>query len=134
MWKGVTATATRQAWGLMIKFTGYIELKKLFARINGKNVDQLPSYQHALSGGLSNVVVGILNAPPDTIKTRLQDPNSPYKSTWDCVKTMVRTEGFKSLFKGAWVRVLRIAPGGALQFSAYEFFRREISGVWNGGG
>lgn len=134
LWKGLSATAIRQAWGLMIKFTGYLEIRKLFERLNAaQGREGLAPWQPAVAGGCSNVIVGILNAPPDTIKTRLQDTSAVYKGTWDCVKSMVRNEGVLSLFKGAWLRVLRIAPGGALQFAAFEQFRTWKVVRWAGG-
>jgi len=130
LWKGLLPTAIRQSWGLMIKFTGYLEIKKAFERYNTSHSHEgpMPGWQPGVAGGLSNIIVGILNAPPDTVKTRMQDRSAMYKSTWDCVKSMVRNEGFLSLFKGAWLRVLRIAPGGAIQFASYEFFKRKLYG------
>jgi solute carrier family 25 protein 16 len=37
---------------------------------------------------------------------------------------MVRTEGFLSLYKGNGAQMVRIFPYGAIQFSAYELFKR----------
>lgn len=128
LWKGLLPTAVRQAWGLMIKFTFYLEFKKAFERWNKSRGHEgpMPDWQPGAAGGMSNIIVGILNAPPDTVKTRMQDRSANYKSTWDCVRSMIRNEGVLSLFKGAWLRVLRIAPGGAIQFASYEFFKKKM--------
>jgi len=71
-------------------------------------------------------VVGVLNSPPDVVKTRLQDQSfaaesggALYKGTWDCITTMWRTEGAMSFFRGSVMRIVRIAPGGAIQFGVY---------------
>jgi hypothetical protein len=37
---------------------------------------------------------------------------------------MVSTEGFLSLYKGNGAQMVRIFPYGAIQFSAYELFKR----------
>lgn len=41
----------------------------------------------------------------------MQDDSRPYRSTWDCVKSMARNEGYLSFFRGSWLRMIRIAPG-----------------------
>ena len=41
----------------------------------------------------------------------MQDDSKPYKTTWDCVKSMVKNEGWLSFFRGSWLRIIRIAPG-----------------------
>jgi hypothetical protein len=123
MYKGLTATVARQAWGLAVKFSFYNQFRSFFSSISGGD---LKSYHFMLSGGLSNIVVGILNSPPDVIKTRLQDQvtsgstTPKYKNTLHCCQLMLKEEGIKSFFKGASLRVLRIAPGGAIQFATYE--------------
>ncbi|KAI8391259.1 mitochondrial substrate/solute carrier [Radiomyces spectabilis] len=69
---------------------------------------------------MANVIVAVLNSPPDVVKTRMQDDGRLYRSTWDCIKSMAKNEGFTSIFRGSWLRIIRIAPGGAIQFAAYE--------------
>lgn len=44
----------------------------------------------------------------------MQDDGSVYRNTWQCVRSMAREEGFKSFFKGSWLRVIRVAPGTRL--------------------
>jgi hypothetical protein len=43
----------------------------------------------------------------------MQDAASKqYTNSWQCTMDMLRNEGVLSFFRGAWLRVLRIAPGG----------------------
>ncbi|KAG2224316.1 hypothetical protein INT45_012885, partial [Circinella minor] len=120
LYNGLLATVARQSWGLVVKFSAYTEIKAMFERASGEPDKQLAPWKHMVSGGLANILVGVLNSPPDVVKTRMQDDNKPYKTTWDCVKSMVKNEGWLSFFRGSWLRVIRIAPGGAIQFAVYE--------------
>ncbi|PHZ15093.1 mitochondrial carrier [Rhizopus microsporus ATCC 52813] len=120
LYSGLLATVARQSWGLLVKFTAYIELKAMFQKASSDPNASLQPWQHMFSGGMANVLVGVLNSPPDVVKTRLQDSGSSYKNTWDCVKSMAKQEGITSFFRGSWLRIIRIAPGGAIQFAMYE--------------
>ncbi|RIB19187.1 mitochondrial carrier domain-containing protein [Gigaspora rosea] len=123
LYKGLLPTIFRQSWGLAVKFTGYTTFKDLFSSLNnGQNTP----FQHALSGFLANILVGIFNSPPDVVKTRMQDQNVGYRNSFECVKSMLKNEGLKSFFKGATLRCVRIAPGGAIQFSTYEYLNKLI--------
>ena len=42
-----------------------------------------------------------------------------YRNTWDCVRTLARDEGWRAFFRGSILRIVRIAPGGAVQFGVY---------------
>ncbi|RHZ69522.1 hypothetical protein Glove_283g23 [Diversispora epigaea] len=125
LYNGLLPTIFRQSWGLAVKFTGYNTFKDLFSVAN--NNQPLSPWQHAISGFSANILVGILNSPPDVVKTRMQDQNVGYKSSWECAKIMLKNEGTKSFFKGATLRCIRIAPGGAIQFSTYEYLNKMIS-------
>ncbi|ORE20929.1 mitochondrial carrier [Rhizopus microsporus] len=114
---GLLATVARQSWGLLVKFTAYIELKAMFQKASSDPNASLQSWQHMFSGGMANVLVGVLNSPPDVVKTRLQDSGSSYKNTWDCVKSMAKQEGITSFFRGSWLRIIRIAPGSFINIS-----------------
>ncbi|CAG8467530.1 8393_t:CDS:2 [Cetraspora pellucida] len=128
LYNGLLPTIFRQSWGLAVKFTGYTTFKDFFASLNnGQNTP----LQHALSGFLANILVGIFNSPPDVVKTRMQDQNVGYKNSFECVKLMLKNEGLKSFFKGATLRCIRIAPGGAIQFSTYEYLNKLIGNYMN---
>eukprot|EP00732_Lithocolla_globosa_P005651 Lithocolla_globosa_v1_NODE_5980_length_1154_cov_6.637853.p1 type:complete len:298 gc:universal NODE_5980_length_1154_cov_6.637853:92-985(+) len=128
LYKGLSATAARQCWGLMIKFTGVINFKRFF--------DQTPClqpYSASMAGGLTNIAVGVLNCPPDVVKTRMQDQvtkgvkEPKYRSSFHCVKVMIAEEGWRSLFRGSLLRVIRIAPGGAIQFGTFDYFLKKLN-------
>ncbi|RIA91557.1 mitochondrial carrier domain-containing protein [Glomus cerebriforme] len=120
-YKGLVPTIFRQSWGLAVKFSGYTMFVDLF-RIQSNN--NLQPQHFVASGFMSNVLVGILNSPPDVVKTRMQDQSASYKNSWDCIKIMIKYEGPLSLFRGSLLRIIRIAPGGGIQFATYEYLYR----------
>lgn len=115
-----TLPATNQA----VNFTAYQEFKKACQKY--QNLDELPSYQHLVLGGVSGAMGPMSNAPIDTIKTRIQKSNEP-GSGWHRFKTVTTEiyakEGWRAFYKGLTPRLLRVAPGQAVTFMVYEKVR-----------
>jgi len=124
LYKGVVLTALRQATNQAVNFTVYQEMKK-YAR-NLQELDELPSYQHLILGGVSGAMGPISNAPIDTVKTRIQRSTSS-ESGWrrfsEVTVEIMRKEGWRAFYKGLTPRVLRVAPGQAITFMVYEKVR-----------
>ncbi|KAJ2965158.1 hypothetical protein NQZ79_g66 [Umbelopsis isabellina] len=110
LYNGLLPTVVRQSWGLLVKFSGYIEIKAIFEATSKDPTQPLAPWKHMVSGGLANVLVAVLNSPPDVVKTRMQDEGNTHRTSWQCIKTMAREEGFRSFFRGSWLRVIRVAP------------------------
>lgn len=92
-------------------------------------MDELPSYQHLILGGVSGAVGPLSNAPIDTIKTRIQKssaPGSGYERLKFVTSEIMRKEGFRAFYKGLTPRLLRVAPGQAVTFMVYEKVRSWI--------
>ncbi|KAJ1917803.1 Mitochondrial succinate-fumarate transporter [Mycoemilia scoparia] len=123
LYKGVTLTAIRQATNQAVNFTAYQEFKAYAKKL--QNVDELPSYQHLILGGVSGAMGPLSNGPIDTIKTRVQrTPNLKGESGWSRIKTvtteLIQKEGWSALYRGITPRILRVAPGQAITFMVYE--------------
>ncbi|KAI7881852.1 mitochondrial carrier [Lichtheimia hyalospora FSU 10163] len=122
LYKGVGLTALRQATNQAANFTAYQELKHLGKKI--QKVEELPSYQTLVIGGISGAMGPLSNAPIDTIKTRIQKSTKLTGSGWERVKfvssEIYNKEGFRAFYKGLTPRVLRVAPGQAVTFVVYE--------------
>ncbi|KAG7343863.1 mitochondrial carrier protein [Nitzschia inconspicua] len=92
----------------------------------------LSGYAGSISGAVSKMIV----YPCDTIKKRIQYQsvfgNSSvvgehyYKGMWDCLITMIRTEGISSLYRGLVPSVLKTTIGSGLSFT---FFRMTKNGL-----
>ncbi|KAI8078574.1 mitochondrial carrier domain-containing protein [Thamnidium elegans] len=121
LYKGVTLTALRQATNQAANFTAYQEFKKMAQKY--QNLEELPSYQHLVLGGVSGAMGPLSNAPIDTIKTRIQKSSAP-GSGWERFKIVtteiMAKEGPRAFYKGLTPRLLRVAPGQAVTFMVYE--------------
>eukprot|EP01063_Lacrimia_lanifica_P040577 TRINITY_DN925_c0_g6_i1.p1 TRINITY_DN925_c0_g6~~TRINITY_DN925_c0_g6_i1.p1 ORF type:complete len:327 (+),score=64.69 TRINITY_DN925_c0_g6_i1:109-981(+) len=133
LYKGLAATIARQCWGLFIKFGSYIHLRdELHARYPSPD-GSMHAGCPVLAGGCTNVLVGVLVSPVDVVKTRVQLSASDTLSIRACLRGIIRDEGWRVLFRGASMRVLRVAPGGALQFGTAEYLAKHVFGVKIGG-
>ena len=76
------------------------------------------------------MAASVIYVPSEVLKTRLQlqgKYNNPYttsgfnyRSTWDAMHTIARTEGLPALFHGYKATLARDLPFSALQFAFYE--------------
>jgi solute carrier family 25 thiamine pyrophosphate transporter 19 len=96
----------------------------------------LSGYAGSISGAISKMVV----YPMDTVKKRLQYQSvfgsSPsngmagyYSGMWDCLVTMVRTEGFMSLYRGLVPSVLKTTIGSGLSFTFFRMTKNVLEEV-----
>ena len=91
------------------------------------------------AGCMGGVLTDLIVHPADTIRARLQVQSSApgvsaigeqarYTGTLDCARTMVRTEGWRSLYKGFRVVGMMSGPAHALYFGGYEWTKRRLPG------
>lgn len=129
LYRGVSLTAARQATNQGANFTVYSKLKEFLQGYH--NQEMLPSWETSLIGLISGAIGPFSNAPLDTIKTRLQKDKSTkdmsgFKRIVFIGKQLIKEEGFRALYKGITPRVMRVAPGQAVTFTAYEFIRKKL--------
>nr|XP_039259458.1 mitochondrial 2-oxodicarboxylate carrier-like [Styela clava] len=84
--------------------------------------------QQFASGGSAGLVEICLMHPLDVVKTRFQlqgGANDPtrYNSVGHCFRTMYRTEGFLSFYKGILPPILAETPKRAVKFFCFERYR-----------
>ncbi|KAH8293218.1 hypothetical protein KR018_000108 [Drosophila ironensis] len=80
-----------------------------------------------LSALLSSSVSAIVSLPLDLAKSRIQGPQPvkgevKYQYIGSTLRTTVREEGFRALFKGITPVLMRSCPGGAFLLLAHEYF------------
>lgn len=68
--------------------------------------------------------------PVDVVKERLQvqrkgvtDPSMNYKGSLDALRTIMRTEGLRGIYKGYGATLLSFGPFSAVHFLCYETVR-----------
>ena len=89
--------------------------------LENPTTDKLTPLQ-ALGGGMLAGALGCVgNTPFDTVKSRMQGLEAArYRSMVHCLGSMVKEEGFLSLYKGFWPRLARVLPGQGIIFMSYS--------------
>lgn len=75
-----------------------------------------PSLRRLVSGGIAGAVSRTVVAPLETIRTHLMVGSSGH-STTEVFNNIMKTEGWKGLFRGNFVNVIRVAPSKAIEVS-----------------
>ncbi|KAI4337330.1 hypothetical protein L6164_015761 [Bauhinia variegata] len=102
-----------------------IEKKKrggLKLKIKIKN----PSFRRLVSGAIAGAVSRTAVAPLETIRTHLMVGSSGH-STTEVFHDIMKTDGWKGLFRGNLVNVIRVAPSKAIELFAYDTVNKNLS-------
>lgn len=75
-----------------------------------------PHFRRLFSGAIAGAFSRTAVAPLETIRTHLM-VGSNGNSTTEVFHAIVRTEGWKGLFRGNFVNVIRVAPSKAIEVS-----------------
>uniref|UniRef100_A0A3Q3IF68 ADP/ATP translocase n=1 Tax=Monopterus albus TaxID=43700 RepID=A0A3Q3IF68_MONAL len=80
---------------------------------------------------------GIISYPFDTVRRRMMMQSGPdimYKGTIDCWRKILKDEGGRAFFKGAWSNVIR-GMGGAFVLVLYDEIKKyDLPSIQHGGG
>jgi hypothetical protein len=71
-------------------------------------------------GGFAGVCSSLFNNPLDTIKTRMQKQGYKDEGMAKLVRSMWKEGGIRVFYAGAWMRLIRIAPGQAITWAVVE--------------
>jgi len=89
-------------------------------------------WKHLVAGGIAGAVSRTCTAPLDRLKVMLQVHGGRKKLNMvDAMKYMLREGGYKGLWRGNGLNVIKIAPESALKFGAYDEMKRFIKGKDN---
>ncbi|KAG4074301.1 hypothetical protein HA402_008710 [Bradysia odoriphaga] len=134
--KGLTAMLWRDAipYGLFMLIYEYLaERMSNGYEINGKHVRnaEIDPIYTATAGAVAGMVSWLPAIHFDVIKTRMMAENDSkrFRSVWHCFNVIVKESGFRSLFRGGTVLVLRSAPISAISFMTYEYVLKQCNGV-----
>ena len=73
--------------------------------------------------------------PLDLVKTRLQnealgpDGRGMYRGMADCFRQTYRAEGYTGMYRGSAVNILLVSPEKAIQLTANDYFRHNLTKV-----
>ncbi|XP_019188206.1 PREDICTED: mitoferrin-like [Ipomoea nil] len=120
-YRGIGAMALGAGPAHAVYFSVYELCKEAFSGGNPSN-----SAAHSASGVCATVASDAVFTPMDMVKQRLQLSSSPYKGVFDCVRRVLREEGFKTFYASYKTTVLMNAPYTAVHFATYEGAKRGL--------
>jgi len=122
LYRGIVATSMGVAPYVGINFAAYEALRGIITPPGQTSVVRKLSCG-ALAGSISQT----LTYPFDVLRRKMQVTGmkagvlgTKYNGAIDALRTIVRTEGFRGLYRGLWPNLLKVAPSIATSFFVYE--------------
>lgn len=92
-------------------------------------------------GGIAGITGQTITYPLDVVRRRMQieglhlekSYNYSYKGTWHALSTIVKTEGWRMLFRGLHINYLKVVPMVSISFTLNDTLRRYFN-LHTGGG
>ncbi|PKU71652.1 adenine nucleotide transporter BT1, chloroplastic/mitochondrial [Dendrobium catenatum] len=102
--------------------------KKAEKRFSGKLKIRIgnPSFRRLVSGAFAGAVSRTAVAPLETIRTHLMVGSSG-NSTAEVFENIMQKDGWKGLFRGNLVNVIRVAPSKAIELFAYDTAKKFLT-------
>lgn len=129
LYKGMSAPLVGVVPIFAVSFMGFSVGKRLQQKSPD---DQLNAAQLFAAGGLSGVFTTSVMAPGERIKCLLQVQQGSgkklYNGPLDVVKSLYKTGGIKSIFRGTGATLLRDVPASGVYFLTYDWIKMVLSG------
>ena len=104
-----------------IVFSSY----ELFKKITQKK--ELSLINGIQNGAFAGLVNSIVVSPVELVKCHMQlNKDARYKSSSECARAIVRTDGVRGLFRGFYATSFREIFAYGAQFATYEFIKQKI--------
>lgn len=126
LYRGISAMGLGAGPAHAVYFSVYENCKKRFSSVESSGNNALA---HAASGVVATVASDAVFTPMDMVKQRLQLSSSPYKGVLDCVRRVIKEEGYRAFYASYRTTVLMNAPFTAVHFSTYEAMKKGLSEV-----
>ncbi|KAG7278455.1 hypothetical protein CRUP_038750 [Coryphaenoides rupestris] len=121
VYKGTLLTLIRDVPSNGLYFLTYETLKN-FLTPEGQSVSQLSTPRILLAGGIAGILNWTIALPPDVLKSNFQTAaDGKYRGQVDVLRTLLREEGPRGLYKGFNAVFLRAFPANAACFLGFEF-------------
>ncbi|KAH8671413.1 mitochondrial carrier domain-containing protein [Xylariales sp. PMI_506] len=131
LYRGAGLTALRQGSNQAACFSAYTYLNVVVLQSQNIEPQEPVSFWQTTLVGLTAGTIGpLLNAPVDTLKTRIQTAmrgGGNDKGVIGFARDIYRQEGIRAFYKGLTPRLMRVAPGQAVTFTVYEYIKGKIS-------
>ncbi|XP_075882957.1 mitochondrial carnitine/acylcarnitine carrier protein isoform X2 [Nelusetta ayraudi] len=127
VYKGTVLTLIRDVPSNGLYFLTY-EYVKHFLTPEGQSVTQLSTPNILVAGGVAGILNWTIALPPDVLKSNFQTAaDGKYSGLLDVLRTLLREEGPRALYKGFNAVFLRAFPANAACFLGFEFALRALN-------
>lgn len=116
LWRGWSAVGIGAGPAHAVHFATYECVKK---RLGGAQPGHSP-LATAAGGACATIAADAVMVPHDTIKSRLQSANSPYRNLVDCVWKTYVSEGIGAFYRSYQTTLIMNVPFTAVHFASYE--------------
>lgn len=128
--KGLTSTLLRHGVFNMIYFGFFHNVKQMIPQCERTDLEY---FRRFLIGFVGSTLACFVNIPFDVAKSRIQGPQPvpnqiKYKTCWGTLKMVYTEEGFRALYKGLALKIMRLGPGGAIMLIANDVFFEFLHG------
>ncbi|CAH9132303.1 unnamed protein product [Cuscuta epithymum] len=131
LYRGMAAPLASVTFQNAMVFQIYAVLSRAFD--NDIPASSPPSYKGVAFGGIgTGAIQSLILSPVELVKIRLQlqkktnTPTLTHKGPVDVAKRIFRQEGWRGIYRGLTVTVLRDAPAHGWYFCTYEYMREKL--------
>ncbi|KAL0342025.1 UNVERIFIED_CONTAM: Mitochondrial arginine transporter BAC2 [Sesamum calycinum] len=134
LYRGMLAPLASVSFQTAITFQSYATLSKAFDS-NTKAGDP-PSYKAVVLGGIgAGALQSLLISPVELVKIRLQlqrktnekmNQSSSNRGPLDVARSILRAEGWRGIYRGLGITMLRDSPSHGLYFWTYEYMKEQL--------
>jgi solute carrier family 25 citrate transporter 1 len=125
LYQGLFATILKQSSNQGLRFMFFNKYKDLMTDYGqGSPLNPLTALMGGMMAGCFSTFG---NNPFDVVKTKMQGQDAAqYKSTADCFRQILRTEGLRGFYKGVVPRLGRVVPGQGVIFMSFETVQKWV--------
>ncbi|XP_054722280.1 S-adenosylmethionine mitochondrial carrier protein-like isoform X2 [Uloborus diversus] len=122
MYSGIGSVVVGSAPGAAVFFCTYETIKSL---CHYSMFSHTQSLVHMFAASCGEVVSCMVRVPTEVVKQRAQA--NAQLSSWGILKTTIKTEGYRGLYRGYFCTLFREIPFSLIQFPIWEYLKN----VWS---
>ncbi|XP_011553802.2 probable mitochondrial glutathione transporter SLC25A40 isoform X2 [Plutella xylostella] len=129
LWSGLSPTLVLAVPCTVIYFVTYEQLRyKMKTKYNSVtgNMNQ-PMWIPLLSGATARTIAVSIVSPLELIRTKMQSKKLTYAEINAALKTVVKHEGYKGLFRGLGPTLLRDVPFSGIYWTTFETVKKALN-------
>eukprot|EP00794_Sanderia_malayensis_P006933 gene6933-7712_t len=126
-YRGFAGTLAREMPGYFFFFGGYEATQYILSPVNDRHNEPLSLWKTVVAGGVGGMSLWATVYPADVIKSRSQVDTGKAYGFYHYLKTIIKNEGPRALYRGVVPCLLRAFPANAALFVAYEWTKKVLA-------